>query len=249
MHPVKTGANAKKKRTVLIFVMALGVGLPPPVQAYLLDFTVASISPGGLISYGGGCPSGPPLVESNLKAIDASRKNDPRRQLSPAITPPKKNLNFPKGPLIDFGSHGPAVSSVWVLGVISPQDATTLQGGISCPHMSDGTSLLSGSFGTASVTEPAHVGENSVFYVAGSNFTDNQKNAWLAALGLHCQTDGGNFDPGCAPSFASVPSAFTGTKVQRGNILNHFAPFTSTLLLLGCGLLGLAGLRYRRRRG
>jgi hypothetical protein len=247
MHPVKTGAT--RKRTVLIFVMALGVGSPPPAQAYLLDFTVASISPEVLISYGGGYPSGPPLVESNLKAIDAIRKNDPRRQLSPAITPPKKNLNFPNGLLIDYGSHGPAVPSVWLLGCISPQDATTLQGGISCPHMSDGTSLLSGSFGTASVTEPAHVGENSVFYVAGSNFTDHKNDAWLASSGFHRQTATGNFDPGCAASFASVPSAFTGTMGKRGDILNHFAPFTSTLLLLGCGLLGLVGLGYRRRRG
>jgi hypothetical protein len=247
MHPVKTGA--KSKQTVLIFAMVLGVGLPPPAQAYLLDFTVASINPGVLISYGGGYPSGPPLVESNLKAIDAIRKNDPRRQLSPTITPPKKNLNFPKGPLVDFGSHGPAVPSVWLLGVIPPQDATTLHGGISCPHRSDGTSLLSGSSGTASVTELAHVGENPVFYVAGSNFTDNNNDAWLAALGFHRQTAGGNFDPVCAASLASVPSAFTGTMVQRANILNHFAPFTSTLLLLGCGLLGLVGLRYRRRRG
>ena len=44
MHPVKTGA--KRKRTVLVLVMALGVGLPPPAQAYLLDFTVVSVNPG-----------------------------------------------------------------------------------------------------------------------------------------------------------------------------------------------------------
>ena len=55
MHPVKTGAQ--RKRTVLVLVMALGVGLPPPAQAYLLDFTVASINPGVLISYAGGHPS------------------------------------------------------------------------------------------------------------------------------------------------------------------------------------------------
>ena len=69
MHPVKTGA--KRKRTVLVLVLALGVGLPPPAQAYLLDFTVASINPGVLISYAGGYPSEPPLVGSNLKVVDA----------------------------------------------------------------------------------------------------------------------------------------------------------------------------------
>ena len=114
MHPVKTGA--KRKRTVLVFVLALGVGLPPPAQAYLLDFTVASINPGVFISYAGGYPSGPPPVESNLKVIDAIRMDDLRRQLSPTITPPKKNLNFPKGPLVDFCSHVSSVTSVWLLG-------------------------------------------------------------------------------------------------------------------------------------
>ena len=51
MHPVKI--HAKQRRTVLSFVLALGLGLPSPAQAYLLDFTVASINPGVLISYAG----------------------------------------------------------------------------------------------------------------------------------------------------------------------------------------------------
>ncbi|HZK14699.1 MAG TPA: hypothetical protein VFC55_09270 [Desulfobaccales bacterium] len=37
--------------------------------------------------------------------------------------------------------------------------------------------------------------------------------------------------------------------VTSGNILNHLAPFSSTLLLLGSGLMGLVGLGYRSRRG
>ena len=115
--------------------------------------------------------------------------------------------------------------------------------------MSSGTTLLSGSFGTASLTEPAHVRENSFFYVAGSNFADNKNDAWLAALGFHRQTANGNFDPGSAASFASAPGAFASAMVPSGNILNHLAPFSSTLLLLGCGLMGLVGLRHRRRRG
>ena len=102
---------------------------------------------------------------------------------------------------------------------------------------------------TASVTEPAPVSEDWFFYVAGSNFTDNKNDALLASLGFHRQTAYGNFDPGFAASFASGPGAFTSTMVPSGNILNHLAPFSSTLLLLGSGLMGLVGLRYRRRRG
>ncbi len=247
MHPVKTGA--KRKRTVLVLVMALGVGLPPPAQAYLLDFTVVSVNPGVLISYVGGYPSGPSRGESNLKVIDASRMGDLKRQLSPTIKPPKKNLNFQKGPLVDYCVTVPSATSAWMLGAISPQGSISLHASIPCLTMSGGTSLLSGGFGTASVTEPASEGRNSFFHVAGSNFTDNKNDAWLASLGFHRRTDDGNFDPGLAANFASVPSAFTGTMVPRGNILNHLAPFSSTLLLLGSGLMGLVGLRFRRRRG
>jgi len=247
MHPVKT--RAKKKRTVVVLVMALGVGLPPPAQAYLLDLTVASINPGVLISYAGGSPSGRPPGGSNLKVIDASRMDDLRRQPSSTIIPPKKNLNFPKGPLVDYGPSVPSAPPVWMPGGISPQGAITLQDGIPSLTRSGGTPRLSGSFGTSSLTEPTPVSENSLSYVAGSKFADNKNDAWLASVGMPRQSASGNFDPGFAASFASIPGAVTSPVVPRGNILNHLAPFSSTLLLLGSGLMGLVGLSYRRRRG
>jgi hypothetical protein len=247
MHPVKTGA--KRKRTVLVVVLALGVGLPPPAQAYLLDFTVASINPGVLISYASGYPSDPPLIESNLKVSDVSLPGDLKHQLSPTIPPPHKILHFPTGPQVDSFSNVFSAASVWMFGSTSPQGSKTLQGSIPALNTSGGTPLLRGSFGTASLTEPILVRGNWFFYLAGSNFTDNKNDAWVGSLGLHRQTANGNFDPIFAASFASASGAFTNTMVPRGNILNHLAPFSSTLLLLGCGLMGLVGLRYRRRRG
>ena len=241
--------RALKRRTLLILVLALGVGLPPPAQAYLLDFTVASIKPGVLICYAGSYPSAPPLVESNLKAIDASRMGDQNRQFSPTIPPPHKILNSPSGAPVDYLSPVPSATSAWVLGGTSPQGSVTLQGGIPSLKMSDGAHLLSGSFRTARVTEPAPVSEDSSFYVAGSNFTDNKNDVLLTYSGLHRQTANGNFEPGFAAGFASAPGAFASTIVPSGNILHQLAPFSSNLLLLGCGLMGLAGLRYRRRRG
>ena len=247
MHPAKI--RPQRRRTVLALTLALGVGLPSPAQAYLLDFTVASVNPGVLISHAGGCPSEPPVVGSNLTVVDVSRMGDLKRQLSPTITPPNKILNFQTGPLVDYFSNVPSATSLCMLGGTSPQGSITLQGGTSCLNMSGGTTIVSGSFGTASVTEPAPVRGNSFFYVAGSNFTDNKSDALLASLCLHRQTANGNFEPGFAASFASAPGAFTGPMVPSGNILHHLAPFSSTLLLLGCGLMGLVGLRYRRRRG
>lgn len=249
MHPAKIHANAKRKRTVLALALALGVGLTLPAQAYLLDFTVSSINPGVFISYGGGYPSGPPLVGSNLKVIDVTLMDDLGRKLSPTITIHNRILNFQTGPQVYYFSNIPSATYLWMFGGISPQGSITLQGGIPSLNMSDGTTLLSGSFGTASVTEPAPVSGNSFFYVAGSNFTDNKNDVLLAYLGIPRQTANGNFNPGFAASFASAPGAFTSTMVTSGNILNHLAPFSSNLLLLGCGLMGLVGLRYRRRRG
>jgi hypothetical protein len=142
MHPIKT--RSKKKRTVLIVVLALGVGLPPPAQAYLLDFTVSSINPGAGIAYAGSYLSGPPLVESNLKVIDVSRTDNLTAKLSSTLTPHNRILTSPTSPLVDYFLNIPSATSVWMFGGISPQGSITLQGSIPCLNMSDGTTLLSG---------------------------------------------------------------------------------------------------------
>jgi hypothetical protein len=170
--------RAHRKKIVLTLTLALGVGLPPPAQAYVLDFTVVSIKPGVLIAHAGGYPSRPPPVGSRLKAVDVKHKGDPGSQSSPAIAPPDRILNFPSEPWADPFSDVPSL-----------------------------------------------------------------------ALGIPRQTADDNFNPGFAASFSSVPQAFAGTRVPSGNILHRITPFSSTLMLLGSGLVGLAGLRYRRRRG
>src|SRR5665648_388878 len=124
MHPARI--RAQWRMTLLALTLALGVGLPPPAQAYLLDFTVASVNPGVLISYAGGYPSGPPVVESNLKVIDLSLMGDLGIQFSPAITLHNKILNFQSGPLVDYSSNVPSATYVWMFGGISPQGSITL---------------------------------------------------------------------------------------------------------------------------
>lgn len=71
----------------------------------------------------------------------------------------------------------------------------------------------------------------------------------LASLDVHRRIVNDTGVPGFSASFASAPGASAGAMVPGGTILAHLAPFSSTLMLLGCGLMGLAGLRYRRRRG
>jgi hypothetical protein len=244
MHPVKI--RSKISITILALVLALGLGMPSPAQAYLLDFTVASINPGVLISYAGGYPPGPPLVESNPKVSDLSLMRDQGPQLSPTSTLYNRILNFQTGSSVHYFSNASSATSVWMFGGTSPQGSITLQGGIPALNMFDGTTLW-GSFGTASVMESAPVSGHSFIYPADSNFTDHNNDGLSAYPGIHHQADNSNLDPGFAASFASGSGAFVGTRGPSGNILNRIAPFSSTLLLLGGGLMGLVGLRSRRR--
>ena len=68
-----------------------------------------------------------------------------------------------------------------------------------------------------------------------------QNDSLMAHFGIRRQTATDNCNPGFAASLASAPGAFTSTMVPNGNILNHLAPFSSTPLLLGSGLMGWWG--------
>jgi hypothetical protein len=242
--------RAHRRKIVLALTLALGVGMPPPAQAYVLDFTVASIKPGVLIAHAGGYPSRPPPVGSSLKVVDVSHKGDPESQSSPTIAPPNRILNFPSEPWVDSFSNVCSASYLGMFGGVSPQGSIVFQQSSNALlNMSGGTTLLRGPFGTSRVTETAPAHGNSLGYAAGSNFTANKTDALLAFLGIPRQTVEDNFNPDFAASFSSVPNAFAGTRVPSGNILHRIAPFSSTLMLLGGGLMGLVGLRYRRRRG
>jgi len=119
--------------------------------------------------------------------------------------------------------------------------------------MSDGTSLLSGSFRTARVTEPGPVSEDSLVNVAGSNFTDNKNEAWLVYFGFHRQTANSNFDPGFAASFASAPVRLPAHGPERQYSQSarafFFQPAAAGLRLMGwwdCVIGGDAGSQRAR---
>ena len=205
--------RAHRRKIVLTLTLALGVGLPPPAQAYVLDFAVASIKPGVLISHAGGYPSRPPPMGSSLKVVDVSHQGGPESQSSPTIAPPNKILNLPSEPWVDSFSNVCSAPYVGMFGGVSPQGSITLQGGIASLNISGSTTLLSDSFGSARVTETAPARGNSLGYGAGSNFTANKTDALLASLGIPRQTVDDNFNPGFAASFSSIPNAFAGTGV------------------------------------
>jgi hypothetical protein len=243
MHPARF--HVKWRRTTLALTLALGVVLPPPAQAYLLDFTVVSINPGVLISHAAGFPSRPSAAESRLQVTDLSHIGDIGPQRSCIIAPHNRISNFPTGPLIDYFSAVLSAPPAWMFGGISHLGSIALQNGIPGLDMPDGATLLRGSMRAVSVKEPAPAREDWFLYAAGSDSSDDNNDGWLTFSGMYRPAAHDNLGPGCA----FTPVGFTCATAPNGNILHYLAPFSSTLLLLGCGLMGLAGLHYRRRRG
>ena len=88
MHPAKIRAHRRK--TVLALTLALGVGLPPPAQAYLLDFTVASINPGVSSLMQVATPRDLLWLEATSRSSTLATIGDPESQPSPTIAPPNK---------------------------------------------------------------------------------------------------------------------------------------------------------------
>jgi len=247
MNPARI--RVKWRRTVVALTLALGVIFPPPARAYLLDFTVASLNPGCLISHAAGFPLTTPAVGSHLQAADFSPMGDLGPQPRCTIALHNSIFNFPTGPLMDYFSTVPSAPLAWRFSGISPPGSIPPQSGLPGLDRSDGRTLLNGSLRSVSVKEPAPVSEDWLFYVAGSNVTDNKNDGLLTFSGIYRQAADDIPDPGCGVSFAFAPGGFAGATASSGNILHHLAPFSSTLLLLGCGLMGLVGLRCRRRRG
>lgn len=202
----------KKRKSVLAFAMALGLGLSSPAQGYLLDFTVASIYPEVLVSGAAGCSLRTPPAGSDPEGADVSRRGDPGHQINPANTFLNRILTLPTGPLADYVATVAAAAAAFreVSSGLSPQGSLPLQGSVLSGKHNDCLPVLSGFPGA---------------------------------------TADGSFDYWFAGSFASPAGTSGSAMTPSDNILHHLAPFSSALVLLGSGLMGLVGLGYRRRRG
>jgi len=227
----------------IAFALVLGWSFTPVVgNALTIDFGMVAPTAGS-ISYN---VVGGPLVGTNIQ-VDNVVDVDVG---SPLYTVINGLMNFTTGNLTGAGVNGwnfggGALTTITIVGGVgldlnSDGDFIDLGESIIIPA---GTTLLTGNFGTATVTV---IGPT--FKIAGSGFFDTKDRALVELFGGNpALIPGwqGNFNI----SFNAAglpPSTFTSTKVLSGDIVNTPIPEPATMLLLGSGLIGI-GVYARRR--
>ncbi len=207
---------------LILAVAFSGAALANPI----IDFGTGSLGAGGTISWAGGTA---PLVGSGILIGVVAGVNTPSNAGGHTVT--SGTLNFSTGSFASFsgGTY-----------TFNGGGTFTITGGVPDALIANGTTLMSGSFTSATMSS----GTVNLFLGNGTDTKDPTLVAFFGLTpGIPFMFSGFSITTGSVPSGSA--SAFSTTAFST-DISNTALPEPGTITLLGTGLLALAGLVRRQ---